>query len=260
MNEAYTKLLSSGTVVNGAHWAVLKSEEEFARLAEVTNAPKGRIHAPIQHFDAMKCFEDKIAQSGIKIGDRVGMLSPNTEKFVYTMDVLNDEFDDFTFQLGFINFNNRTMSARIIASDKCFICSNNVFRGLTTEKQRHVGDSIGGFATIIDDGIEDFMRYKDKRVAQIELFKNTEVNDDILSRLLLDMHRSRIFGADPGLIGRIFDEFDSQHGAEPRHDEFTAHSMWSFQNCATEQLKSVNPAKRMLTDSALIEIATPYCK
>lgn len=253
-NNYFASLLKSGTVVNGAHWAVLKDKQEFDSLGEIFNAPKGRIHAPIQHNDALRVFEDRLAQTGFSIGDRVGMLSPNTEKFVYVVDIKNEQADDFVFQLGFINYNNRAMSARIIASDKCFVCSNNTYRGLTEERQRHVGDSLTGFNSIIDSGIEKFKEYSEKRLAEINSFKNTEIDDAKLSKILLEMHRSPVFSKDPAMIGRIFTEFDQQHGDDPRHEEFTDYSVWSFQNCATEQLKSVNPARRLVTDTAMLNI------
>lgn len=253
-NSYFSSLLKSGTVVNGAHWAVLKDQREFESLSEINNAPKGRLHSPIQHAAALKVFEDRLAETNFKIGDRVGMLSPNTEKFVYVVDVKNEIADDFVFQLGFINYNNRAMSARIIASDKCFVCSNNTYRGLTDEKQRHVGDALSGFNSLIDSGIEKFNSYVDARIEEIDAFKDTEIDDAKLSKILLEMHRSPVFSKDPAMIGRIFTEFDQQHGDQPRHEEFSDYSIWSFQNCATEQLKSVNPARRLITDSAMLNI------
>lgn len=242
------------SVINGAGWIELASSEEFASLKKIENRSKGPKHVPVQHWDMLQIFNDRLAEGNVNVDASVGMLSPNTEKFVYVADVGLKDHKDFTFQLGFISYNDKSKAMRVIAADRVFCCSNQMFRGLTDEKQYHLKGASDAIVGKIDSGIEKFKLFRDERLAEIKGLKNFEINRDTLGTIVMDLYLNEEFGKNPMLIGSIVNEWVSQHSKDPRHEEFIDNTAWSLQNCATEQFKKISYNNRLRTDAEFSRI------
>ena len=244
----------SGTC-NSAKWLELRTPEQLGQLREIENSSKGSRHVPFQHWSGIEQFCNVVSDSGLTITAQLGMLSPNTEKFMFVCDIsAHTEFEDFTFQLGFLSYNDESKSLRIIAGEKVFVCSNQMIRCCIEEKRKHLKNIVSGFSELLTTGIEKFKTFRENRVRQFDAYRKIEVNDKMLGNLLLDFHRSPVFGKNPLLIGRFFNEWENQHGSNPRHAEFSEQNLWSMQNCVTEQLKTISPSKRLGTDAELNRI------
>lgn len=243
-------------VINGAGWVEIVTKDDFEELRKIENPSRGTKHVPIQHWNAVQLFGNRLADAGIKIDRQTGLISPNTEKFLFMADVSVKDFPDFNFQLGFINYNDRTRALSVVASEIVMVCSNQCFRydnqnDKTLRRKHLAGSTDDAILETIDRGIEHFKLFRDRRVEEINRFKSVELDDKKLGNVLLNMHRSQVFGRNPGLISSIFNEFDN-----PRHEEFRDRTLWNFHNAATEQLKQINVCGRIKTDAELQRVLT----
>lgn len=256
MNIDSNSILSK-SVCNGAHWTELYSDAEFEALKEIKNESRGTKHVPLQHWDGMQIFRDRLGAANIEVKNQVGMLSPNHQKFIYLSEVTDMNLPDLNFMLGFISFNDKSRSVQTLMGTKVFCCSNGMVKQADGSlKQKHLTHVVDGTAKIFDAGIEKFNEYRDVRLARINREKQIEVSDRMLADMVLEMHKSEVFGRDPGFIGRMVGEFTAP---TPRHEEFGSKStLWGWENAMTEQYKSVSPVNGMRMAEEFNRIIDPY--
>jgi hypothetical protein len=240
---ATSKAMPKGTI-NGAGWTEMREEEEFEMLRDIHNEPQGSKHVPLQHWNGMDMFNDRIAAANIAVKSQIGMLSQNEQKFIYMAEVSDTNLPDLSFMLGFISFNDRSAALRCLHGTHVFCCSNGKFVSEGDfERQKHLSSVHDGAIKIFDNGISSFNKFRDNRMAQIEDEKRVEVDDRMLADIVLGMHKSDVFGRDPGFIGKVVGEFTAP---VPRHAEFGSKStLWGLENALTETYKTVNPINSM---------------
>lgn len=241
-------------VINGAGWKDIKTAEDFDFLKTVVNESKGTRHKPLQHSEAIGIFNDRLVASNVVVKEQYGMLSPNQQKFIYMTKVGDQQFSDLDFFLGFLSFNDKSRAVTNLRGTNVFVCSNLTFsRESMGKKQKHLSHVSDGTASVFDSGIEDFWKYRDERIAQIDRMKEIEIDRNMQGDIILDMMHSNIFGRDPMLISAINKQFE-----KPIHDEFIDRSLWHFQNAATEEMKKIGFASRLKTDEELDRILNQY--
>lgn len=250
---ATSKAMPKGTI-NGAGWTEMREEEEFKMLRDIHNEPQGSKHVPLQHWNGMDMFNDRIAAANIAVKSQIGLLSQNERKFIYMAEVSDTNLPDLSFMLGFISFNDRSRSVQAIATTMCFVCTNLTFHNLGDDlRQKHLSNVTDGTATIFDAGISKFNEFRDTRMAQINRMKQVEISREMQGNIILDMMHSDVFGKDPIFISNTNKQFE-----KPVHDEFLDRSVWHFQNAATEEMKKISCASRVKTDKELDRILAPY--
>ena len=251
-----TSIFSSCTC-NGAGWRELRTQDELELLKKVENESRGSKHVPLQHWDGVRMFQDRLEAANIAVKNQVGMLSPNQRKFIYLSEVTDMNLPDLNFMLGFISFNDKSRSVQTVMGTKVFCCSNGMIKQADGSlKQKHLSHVVDGTAQIFDAGISKFNEYRDERMARINREKQVEVDDRMLADIVLEMHRSDVFGNDPGFIGKIVDEFTAP---VPRHEEFGSKStLWGLENAMTEQYKSHSPISNMRMGDEFNRIVDPY--
>lgn len=256
-DKAQATSIFSRCVCNGAGWKELRTQDELALLQKVSNESRGSRHVPLQHWDGVQMFQDRLDKADIAVKNQVGMLSPNERKFIYLAEVSDLELPDLSFMLGFISFNDKSRSVQVVMGTKVFCCSNGMVKQADGSlKQKHLSHVVDGTAQIFDAGIAQFERYRDERMARIDREKQVEVNDRMLADVVLQMHKSRVFGSDPGFIGRVVDEFVAP---VPRHEEFGSKStLWGLENAMTEQYKTYSPIGGMQMAEEFNRIINPY--
>ena len=265
MNEVTENVLGNVTenggnisgVINGAGWEVLTTKDHFESLKDIHNDSKGTRHQPVQHWDCVNRFCDVIAKSGIGIRQYNGMLSPNKQKFIFTASMTDSRLPDMEFNIGFISFNDKSRALTCFSGTKVFCCSNEVIRcNGGVEKHKHLKNIDGKIEALFSSGIEDFWQYRDNRLAMIEREKQIEVDDRMFADIILDMHKSKVFGKDPAFIGKVVNEFVAP---VPRHEEFGSKStLWGLENAMTEMYKSYNPISNIKQFEEFERIITPH--
>ena len=239
-------------VVNGAKW------DECVDIEELNAIPLkslGSRHYPISHGMVLESFKQKLVERGYDVVDEIGMLNRDPKKpekdklkYIYVVE-LRAEMSDYTFKLGFINYNNKERALTGIAGEGLFICSNECFQmfsGLVKSgKRKHTKNMEADLDEKLNDIFGFFEEYRSRRVSEIEIMKSTSLQDRNVASLVLDLHRNTSLAG--SLIGKVINEWD-----EPSFDYsennplFDSRTMWIFLNACTHCIKQhENPLYRI---------------
>ena len=202
-------------------------------LQSIDIKPQGPRHQPINHGFALELFKNKIRDNNLTISKETGLLSPDRMKYVYVSDINSSDISDYTFTLGFVNYNNRQKSFTGLAGEKVFICSNECYQGLLVGGKRHTTNIKDKLEDKITDIINSFLTFRDGRKTEIDGYKKTKFTDQNVANIVLDLIRnSQISNTD---LSRIVREWD-----RPSYDDFSERTAWSFTNAGTEVFKRLN--------------------
>lgn len=229
---------------------------DIETLKNVPTEPLGPRHVPVNHGVALDVFKNML--SGIKVNftKEVGMLSPDQLKYVYAVQV-QAQNDDYAFNLGFINYNNKQRSLTGIAGESVFVCSNECYTGqIEDSKRRHTTNIMDDLADKFNACFAYFADFKERRSADITLMKAKKFGEVELGRVVLDLHRkSRIGNTN---IDRIIGEWDNPQFNYGGNTEKTA---WGFLNSATHVFKGINdPLQRIELNCDINQYIAEACK
>lgn len=228
------------SVLNQKNWMEITDIES---LREVNTKRLGPRHVPINHGEALDLFKNKLVDRDIKIKQENGMLSPDDYKYVYCVAVDTKGLTDgsYSFNLGFVNYNNKQKSLTVIAGEKVMVCSNECYTGqIQSSRRRHTENAMSDINERFDNGFEYFDRFVEQRSDVINTMKQREFADEQLGQVVLNYHRKSMIGNTH--INRIIREYDN-----PTFDYATGGgTAWDFLNAVTHVLKNVtDPLARM---------------
>ena len=193
---------SGYTALNQANWIETINVEH---LKTVQNPSLGNRHRPIQHGEALELFQAKAQDNGLNLLESVGFLSPEEDKFIFVAETKHTNGE--AYGLGFVNFNDRSRSFVGLASQKVFVCSNLCFGGVfSPSRTRHttnVDERLGDKMDIIFD---NYSSYVEDMESSMGFLKEREVDDAMLGKILVNLHRSNVMGATN--LTRIIAEYD----------------------------------------------------
>jgi len=228
-------------VMNAKNWDEIT---DIANLKTINTPPRGPRHRPVNHGEVLEVFKERMDNGNVRFTNEVGLVSPDKYKFVYLVDVKTGDPDtkrDYTFSLGFINYNNKQKSLTVIAGEKVFVCSNEMFSNqMEDTRRRHTENIFRDISDKFDTGVNYFSDFVETRQQGITTCKNTEFDEKDLGKTILNYHRRSAIGNT--CINRIIKEWD-----EPSYDYGTGGgTVWDFQNSVTHVLKDVtDPLSRM---------------
>lgn len=228
----------SARILNQKNWI---ETIDAGRLTEIETSAQGPRHCPINHGNALTMWRDLIGGSNLQIVNERGLLSQDNMKFILTSDVVDAKFEDFTFTIGWINYNNRMKAFTGFAGEKVFVCSNEMVScQIYDSRRKHTTNVLDILKEKMTNIIEKFKSFRDERIVQIETMKTIPFADAQLGKLVLKLHREGNIGNTD--IDRIIAEYDT-----PSHDCFAPRTAWSMQNHLTEVAKKIDdPCRRIL--------------
>ena len=206
---------------------------DIENLKNIEHTPQGPRHVPVPHYDAIISFRDQLAEHNIQVLNETIVLSPDTFRLMYLADIAAKDTDEYVYQVGFINNNDRSKAFTGLAGTKVFI--NNA--------QMHYSD--GSYKTRNTTNVREmlyernahiirwFEEFYAEQTGRIEAMKNTEVTDEILGAVVLSYIRNR-YTLSSTNIKNIVKEYD-----DPKYDEFKPRTLWSLQNTTAEVFKKV---------------------
>lgn len=224
--------------LNQADWAVTTDVD---RLSQIENPSLGNRHLPICHGEALQMFHDKAITKGLNIKSQVGFLSPEQDRYIYVAETKHTNGE--AYGLGFVNFNDRTRSFVGLASQKVFVCSNLCFGGVfQPSRTRHtlnVGDRLDDKMNTI---FNQYDGYVNRMQDSVEFLKNREIDDAIMGKVLIELHRKKVMGS--ANITRIITEYD-----DPTfNSKDEGKNGWRLFNAMTHTLKNIkNPIQNIDT-------------
>ena len=226
---------------NSKKWTETVNEEALSM------EPKklGSRHCPVRHSEALSMFRNRLNDNNLTISKEQGFLSTDTTRYFYLADLGVQSIQDYTFTLGFLNYNNERKAFTPLFGERVFVCTNEMIRSEnTTMRTRHttnVGERLLGY---IDASIERFKKFRDERIIEIDKYKEVEFTPEKVNKIVYDMVKIDAIGSTSFLTNMV-NEWEN-----PRHEEFKPRTAWSFQNAFTEILKTVrNPIQQVqITD------------
>lgn len=224
--------------INGKNWTETVDKKEL----NVDVYAMGSRHVPIKHGDILDLFKSKIHSNHITINKEVGYLSPDKKKFMYVTDITakNHNPKDYTFSLGFLNFNDEKRAFTPIYGEKVFVCSNQMIRSDNENTRvRHIGNIHYKIDNLLDQSFYKAFDFMDKRTNEIDKMKQMEISQEAFNSYICRFVKNEAFNN--SFLSDFIKEWEN-----PVYDDFSDKNLWSFQNCFTETLKKVNnPIQRV---------------
>lgn len=229
-------------VCNAKNWTAT-TDSKF--LQTVVTPSLGSRHVPVNHGDIIDIFRDVLSAKKIETVQERGLLSPDNMKFIFVVDI-KSEASDYSFTLGFVNYNNKAKTFRGFAGEKVFVCSNEMVSNIIqASARRHTTNIFAALNDKVESIIEHYFIFRETRTTEINRLKQLPFTDDHLSKTVLAMHREGFLGN--AFIDRVVHEYDA-----PRHEEFKPKTVWSFQNACTEIAKEIdNPERKIIATNRI---------
>lgn len=241
-------------VVNGADWEECTDIQILNAIPLESLGPR---HHPISHGMVLESFLSKMNETGILSLAEKGLLSKDKLKYIYVVE-MESGMSDYSFKLGFINYNNKERALTGIAGENVFVCSNecfDMFSGLVKGgKRKHTKNMIADLEEKMDNIFEYFEEYQTKRNLEIESMKNIDLTARSVGAIVLDLHRNSSLAG--SLIGKIIKEWD-----EPSfdYDTLDSRTVWDFINACTHCIKQhKNPLYRIEQQAEVNKLIMQY--
>jgi len=221
----------------------------------------GARHKPINHFQALTMFKDRVASS-FDVRSERGMLSPDRSKYLYISTVGYGLNDANEYGVGFINFNDRTKAFSPILGERVFVCSNETItsdfndelEGDENLKIKHKHSKNIDIREIIENIFITFKKF----VGNCEIFnthaKNIQLDEGDVGRLILRMHKDKYSPIGNTDILRVADEFFA-----PTYNEFKEQNLLNFYYAGTHIAKRYgNPIQKIGAIKSFRNICSTY--
>lgn len=206
---------------------------DIENLKNFEHLPQGPRHVPVPHYDAIVSFREQLAEHNIQVLDESIVLSPDTYRLMYLADIAAKDTNEYVYQVGFINNNDRSKAFTGLAGTKVFINNAQMHYSDGSYKTRHTTNVREMLYERNAHIIRWFEEFYAEQTGRIDAMKNTEVTDEILGAVVLSYIRNR-YTLSSTNIKNIVKEFD-----EPKYDEFRPRNLWSLQNTTAEVFKKV---------------------
>jgi hypothetical protein len=145
----------------------------------------GRFHKPMKHSDLLAEFHNRAEKVGMKLVDTQVALSRDGMKIMCVSNTEADKNNEYGLSLGFRNSTNSTQSFSGAMGSNVWICSNGCIAGLIIpSKQRNTINNYDRFGDKIDIIFDRFNTNKEGIKGQLEMMKNTKINDDIIGKFV----------------------------------------------------------------------------
>lgn len=228
--------------MNGDNWTIETEVPVLRKTGVTVREDRGVNHAPLNQGFIVDMFNKKLSQriGDDKIIERIGMLSPDEQRYMYYVQV--QATADMAFSVGFVNFNDKSASFKGLAGEEVFVCSNQSYTGVVTSR-KHVGNPNVWAPQAIDGIFDCFDEFSGKRIIEIDRMKDLNMTKNRLGQFVLDLHTETTFSG--ARIQKIVNEIQN-----PTFDYGSGgHSGWDAFNAVTHITKEVkNPIQKIVQE------------
>lgn len=212
-------------VCNSMNWTKTVDMDQLRSIAARSMGPR---HNPVNHGEMLERFKNRGTFNGVEITDEQGLLSPDGKRYMYVAETRYDSANmDFSFTVGFVNFNDRSRSFTGLAGMQVFVCSNLTISGMINESRtRHSTNVESRLDEKIDTVFAQFANTRRVQLANVDAMKATKLTDELLGKFILWSTRQNFMGS-TNLI-RVINEVD-----RPTLNNKDDSSLWRLHNAAT---------------------------
>ncbi len=218
---------------------------EYEDLATIPLPPARDRFVPLAHKDLDDRTIYNLARYNYKPVKPQFLVDHTKQKFVATFGIKRNEYahdslpqdfanDDYQFEIGLINSNDGTMSAKIFTGTRVFVCANGQWSGEVRLSRKHTINAVSD----IDDslikfthGLEDTRRetFEDfDKLKELDFSSKSEVHDFIVEscnqKILPWQHAPKVL----------------EHWNNPEHDEFKDRNGYCLFNAYTSHWRDTN--------------------
>lgn len=210
---------------NSSKW-IADSITDVGYLKGIEPAILGKRHMPVNHGVIVDKFHDATAAAGLEIVNERGKLSKDLARYIYMADI-KDDAKDFTYTLGFVNYNDETKAFQGLLGTNVFVCENGCIHGTVIPSiQRHTTNNINYIGDKVNTIVDKYLATRGVIGDEIVALKNCKLTDDLVGKYILNLHREGSLGATN--IFRITDELEN-----PTLNSKTDNTAWRLMNAAT---------------------------
>ena len=210
---------------------------DLENLKNYDHQPQGPRHVPINHYDAVDSFKERLNEYNIQIVAERAIISPDTFRLIYMADVQpNGKAEEgFNFSVGFMNNNDRSRAftgicgTHLYANDSEMYISDNSFK---TRHTTYVKEMLFERSSYI---INWFNEYYMVQSGRINRMKDIKIGDEDLGAMMLKYIREK-YTLSSTNIKRLVEQFDN-----PSMDEFknAEHTLWMLYNTTAQVFKKI---------------------
>lgn len=197
------------------------------KLPEVT-----RSYVPVGHDQLRELVVAELAKDKISIVQEQHVFWRKGLRYFGLMQVEHEDIADGENALiiGLRNSLDKSLPATVGGGLDCFICDNLMFNAEYKVGRKHTTNIFSDIRGLIQTGIQNITSHWKDGLAQIGVYKNTELGDSKAHDLIVNAYRQ-------GAIAKtgVADVIDQWHN--PKHAEFNQPTLWKLQNAFTEVWK-----------------------
>lgn len=198
------------------------------QLAEMRTPLATDSWQPIPHHELVESVGETLTRSGLTIVNEAHGLARDGARYFGMMQVMNGHNpDDYGLVVGVRNSHDKSFPASLCLGAGVFVCDNLSFSGEVTLARKHTRHILRDLPGLVERGVGllgDHRRHQDLR---IEAYKGKELTDSQAHDVIINALDARVIGSTA--IPNILKEWRS-----PKHDEFSARTVWSLFNGFTE--------------------------
>lgn len=211
----------------------------------VTPTPQPtRTHTPIPHAEMVDTITKFAKVEGLEILDQsygiqdgkdraTGEVMPAAKMFgLMTVGLPNGQqrSDDYAVTLGLRNAHDKSFPWDMVLGSRVFVCDNLCFSGELTIRKKHTGGIRDAVIPAILQGFARLPEIEAGQALRLERYRGLEMNQSYANDYFVRAMAAGVFA--PNQILTVAQEF-----ANPSHEDFEAHNLWSAFNAVTETLK-----------------------
>lgn len=229
MSEAAGSVLSAHKNTN------LVTREQLAALPPVIGTDSFK---PVAHIELIESLESILNKRDVLITREQFAMSKNGMRLFGTLDLTLNGIEGTCASLGLRTANNRSMSLKMIAGIRVFVCDNMAFSGDTIMMSRRHTSGLN-LMTELFRAMDKYEQHYRNLKAEVTNLKGYAMPDQMAKILLHDIFAQQImpvrFFAETSNI--YFDKFVNSD--EPKFAAFRDRSAWSLLNSFTEVAKEM---------------------
>lgn len=235
-------------------WRDVGDEE----LEGIVTPSLGTKHVPLKHADSVRRFHENLTRNNIATPVARTTVSVDGLKCVHIADVAkNDPDSEYGFTIGFVNYNDKSKCWTGLAgtrhNDGMVFTSTHI----PESRRKHTISLLNVVDDKIDSTVDMFKKYMIQRQVEIEYLKSVDVDDDMIARLLLGLHRdnsaARLCSYDIERVVTLWDD--------PPREDFKPRTVWTLHKVfAFVTNPTPNPLRRIEALENAINIARAALK
>jgi hypothetical protein len=190
-------------------------------------------HYPIDHQRLLHEVERALGYYDYVVANESHALYRGGERYFGLLE-LSSSSTDHTVVIGLRNCHDKSFRASLALGSGVFVCDNLCFTGQVIVGRRHTRHVVRDLPALVHRAVSRLADYRQSQEDQIVAFKSHQLTDDRAKSLLVNAMQRKILPCTQ--LPAITSEWES-----PRHDDFSAPTLWRLLNAVTEIGKSWTP-------------------